>query len=77
MVDHGRGKIGHAERLPLHCGLMHEFRGHDDRRRAARLFQSYAVMHTARGARPSVADRDKDDVVLLRNPGDQGGIGRF
>jgi hypothetical protein len=57
MLDHDRGEIVHAKRVPLHLGLVQEFGGDDDRRRAAGSFESDAIMRTARCARPSIANR--------------------
>ena len=75
MTDHNRSQIGHSERVTLHPRLVQEFGGDDDRRRAAQGFESNAVMRTARGARPSIADRRQHDVVFSGDRRDQLGVG--
>jgi DUF917 family protein len=57
------GEIVHAKRIALHLRLVQEFRSDDNCRGAAGCFEADAVMHTARRARPSVADRGHHDVV--------------
>jgi phosphomannomutase len=68
MIDDDRGKIGHAERVALHLGLVQKFGRDDDRGRAAQAFETDSVMRTARRAGASIADRGQDDVVVGRDP---------
>jgi len=75
VVDHDGREVGHTEGGALHLGLVRELGGNDDRGRAAQGFEGDAVMRTARRARPSIADRGQDDVVLGGDPRDQRRVG--
>jgi hypothetical protein len=50
VVDDDGDEVRHPERIALHLGLVQEFRGDDDRGRAAQGFEADAVMRTARRA---------------------------
>jgi hypothetical protein len=75
VIDHDRREVGHAERVALHLRLVQEFGGDDDRGRPSQRFELDAVMRTARRARPSIADRGQDDVVIGGDRGEQRWIG--
>ena len=70
MVDDDRFEIGHAERGPLDLGLMQKLGGDNHGDGASKGFKSDAVMRTARRARPSIADRGQNKVVLAGDGGD-------
>src|SRR5215469_1854393 len=75
MVDHDRHKVAHAERIALDLCLMQEFGRDDDRCRMPSGFEPDAIMHTARCARPSVADCGQHNVVIGGDGLDQRRIG--
>ena len=71
MIDDHRDEVVQAERVALRLCLVQKLGGHDNRGGPAQRFESYAVMRTARGARPSVADRRQHNVVVGGNGLDQ------
>ena len=70
-------EVGHAERGALNLRLVQKLARDHDRGRPAQRFECNAIMRTARRARPSIADRGQDDVVVGGDLGDQCGIGGF
>ena len=70
-------EVRHAERGALHFGLVQKFGGDNDRDRPSERFESDSVMRTARRARPSIADRGQDDVVLGGDCRHQRRVGGF
>ena len=75
MVYNHRLQTRHAQRGALGDALSDEFLGDDDRRWAAEGFEFYAVVQTARCARPSIADSGDHYVVGRSNLGDHRRIG--
>jgi hypothetical protein len=68
MLDYDRLKVAHSQRVPLHVGLMFEFRGHDHSGRAPQRLKPDSIVRTARCAGASIADGRQDDVVLGSDP---------
>src|SRR5712691_2527053 len=67
VIDDDRVQVRHAERGPLDLGFVEEFARYDDCGWPPQPFECDAIMRTARCARPSIADRGQDDVVVGGN----------